>query len=66
MQKKAIESADYYPDSRKRRHNSGEAMEKGLTLLQAGSGASTMAVFHHAGFYFGRISWGCKRYVSIR
>lgn len=52
MLKNAIESADYYPDARKRRHGLRCCYEKGTNLSEAGCGASTMAVFHHAGLYF--------------
>ncbi len=50
--KNAIESANYCPDSRKRSLNFERLREKGFLLLQAGCGASTMAVFQHTGLYF--------------
>jgi hypothetical protein len=52
MLKNAIESADYYPDSRKRRHSLQWNYEEGIMLQQARCRASTMTVFHKAGVYF--------------
>ncbi len=37
MLKNAIESADYYPDSRKRRHVLRSSYEKGFTLCAGAS-----------------------------
>jgi hypothetical protein len=46
--KNAIESADYKPDSRDRRHHLLCYLKKVYSFLRGDCGASTMAVFYHA------------------
>ncbi len=52
MLKNTIESADYYPYSRKRRHDLPSCYKKDINPTKALCGASTMAVLHHAGLFF--------------
>jgi len=52
--KNAIKSADYY-NTRKRRYNLHYSYEEKFNPMQAGCGASVMAVFHHDGLCFDRI-----------
>ncbi len=47
MLKNAIESADYYSDSRKRKYLIRCRSAKASCLLKGTCGASTMDVFHH-------------------
>jgi hypothetical protein len=59
MLKNSIESADYF-DIRILRYDHLCSYERRLNLMQTGFGASTMAVFHHAGLCPDNFISGCK------
>jgi len=60
MLKNAIESANYYLNMSKHKYNVQYSYEKRLISVDAGFGASTMAVIHHAGLCFYRIFCNCS------